>query len=364
MKKIACVGYHDTGASVIDDIFRECDNVAQGADEGEIRILHDIDGVSDLEYHLVIDPHRLGAGISIKRFIAYAKRLEKLSQKSVGKEWMNIVYRYVESLKDFDFHGYCEWELPYMNNWYWKKKIYWLRKAFNHFMPSSIRHPYWYNYFPNHVTHYAKLNENDFIKKTKIFVEELCKNINTDNLEYVMLDQFVSSHNPGKAMRYIDDIKVIVVDRDPRDIYIHDVKLLKEHVLPANPRDFALQYRKMRILTGEDDKDNVLRVKFEDMIYKYDEYLDVVFNFVGIDRRKHHINPCLFFNPAKSINGTQLWKKYPQYLNEIKIIEKEIPDLLYKFPEDDNLTIALDGLFKDLKEKETYLSKDKYYLGH
>ena len=46
MKKIACVGYHATGAGVIDDLFREFDNVAQGQYEVESRLLQDPDAVS------------------------------------------------------------------------------------------------------------------------------------------------------------------------------------------------------------------------------------------------------------------------------------------------------------------------------
>ena len=72
MKKIACVGYHATGAGVIDDLFREFDNVAQGMYEVETRLLQDPDGISDLEYNLVENPHRLNSGYALKRYIKYA----------------------------------------------------------------------------------------------------------------------------------------------------------------------------------------------------------------------------------------------------------------------------------------------------
>ena len=39
MKKIACVGYHGTGAGVVDDLFREFDNVYHGTYEAEVRLL-------------------------------------------------------------------------------------------------------------------------------------------------------------------------------------------------------------------------------------------------------------------------------------------------------------------------------------
>lgn len=64
MKKIACVSYHGTGESVIDDLLCECNNVCHGTYEAELRILHDPDAISDLEYHLVECPHRLSSGLA------------------------------------------------------------------------------------------------------------------------------------------------------------------------------------------------------------------------------------------------------------------------------------------------------------
>ena len=73
MKKIACCGYHATGSGVIDDLLREMDNVACSEYCAELRILHDPDCISDLEYHIVTDPHRLGTGLALKRFFLYCK---------------------------------------------------------------------------------------------------------------------------------------------------------------------------------------------------------------------------------------------------------------------------------------------------
>ena len=94
MKKIACVGYHGTGAGVIDDLFREFDNIYHGSYEAEVRLLHDPDGISDLEYHLVENPHRLSSGIVIKRFISYAKSQERQATKIFGNLWMDMIISY------------------------------------------------------------------------------------------------------------------------------------------------------------------------------------------------------------------------------------------------------------------------------
>ena len=81
MRKIACVGYHATGAGVIDDLFREFDNVAQGTYEVETRLLQDPDGISDLEYYLVDNPHRLNSGYELKRFLTYVKNTTRSYKK-------------------------------------------------------------------------------------------------------------------------------------------------------------------------------------------------------------------------------------------------------------------------------------------
>ena len=100
MKIIACCGYHATGSGVIDDLLREMDNVADAVYGAELRILHDTDCISDLEYHLVKDPHRLCTGLAIRRFVEYCKSQSRMEEKIFGKNWMRLVrysiYAYLE----------------------------------------------------------------------------------------------------------------------------------------------------------------------------------------------------------------------------------------------------------------------------
>lgn len=106
MKKIACVGYHATGAGVIDDLFREFDNVAQGQYEVESRLLQDPDGISDLEYNLVDNPHRLNSGFAVKRFLKYVKTTNRTYTKIFGRKWKQLSEQYAHSLATFEFQGY------------------------------------------------------------------------------------------------------------------------------------------------------------------------------------------------------------------------------------------------------------------
>lgn len=327
IRKIACVGYHYTGAGVIDDLFRECDNVYQGTYEAEIRILHDPDGVSDLEYHLVENPHRLSSGLAIKRFIDYAKRNSRQIEKIVGEDWIEIATNYAESLSLIKYHGYVGGDLLFLSP---RQRIHFFcRRVVNKLLPKQFLPPKDSNLLPSVITYYSRLDENEFINKTKVFVELLCEKANKDKKEFIMLDQFIGSNYPSRYLRYANDLKAIIVDRDPRDLYISRM-LSNDRVLPHNPHEFCIYHRGIRQTKEDFPSDQCLKVNFEDMIYNYDDYVNKVLNFVGVSK-EHHVSPLLYFDPNKSIKGTKLWQCHPEYSEEVKIIEKELPEYLYQY---------------------------------
>lgn len=327
MKKIACVGYHCTGAGVIDDLFREFDNVCQGAYECEARMLQDPDCISDLEFNLVENPHRLNSGFAIKRFKKYVDRTNLTYRRIFGKQWKECSYKYAENLAKINYKGYWHGDIWLQSTV--SQYINLFRKALNKLRPKSMRHPSWYNYFPNLYTYHAILSEDDFLKRTQEYIDELCCVMNKDKKEYVLLDQVLSPSNPERYMRYVKDMKVVIVDRDPRDVYI-TVSNYKDHVLPKDPHEFCTVYRDTRPNKSFNENPNVMYVTFEDMIYDYDRMVKKVLDFVGIDS-SHHITPRLHFDPSKSIRGTKQWERYPEYSDAVKIIEEELPEFLHQY---------------------------------
>lgn len=329
MKKISCVGYHGTGSGVIDDLFREFDNVCQSKTGLEVRVLQDPDGISDLEFHLVENPDRMGGSVAIKRFLKFVERSDRTYSYVFGKKWREESIRFVDSIKTFYYNGYSSCDLLFLSSW--QRFKYKFRRGINRLMPSKLKKPTWYNYFPKICSYHARLTEEDFLEKTRAYVDKLSAALNTENKEFVLLDQILSACNPSRYTRYVNDLKVIVVDRDPRDLYINHFKC-KDHRFPKDPYEFCTYYRDIRKMVSEYDPSEVLFVNFADMIYHYDTYVKKVADFVGIDL-KHHVNPKKFFNPDISIRGTQMWKAYPQYAEAVKIIEQNLPEYLYPYPE-------------------------------
>lgn len=327
MKKIACVGHHCTGAGVIDDLLRECDNVAQGGYEVEFRLLQDADGISDLEYNIVENPHRHFSGFALRRYLIYMKAMKRGYSNLFGSYYYKLTEEYVNSLAKFKYRGIGALDYT-LEPWY-GQLYYWACRARN----KICRKMGWrrnMNYLPWAYSYHVLCNEIDFLDTTRDYIDKLCDLMNPKHKEYVVLDQCLSPLNPTRYMRYVNNMKVIIVDRDPRDIYIHQKKL-KEFVLPiADVHQFCQAFRDNRYVKGGQPS-NILYVRFEDMILHYDEMVEKVFSFVGMNRI-HHIEPLKHFNPGVSVRGIGTWHAYPEYSDDIRIIEKELHDFLYPEP--------------------------------
>ena len=168
-----------------------------------------------------------------------------------------------------------------------------------------------------------------FLDETRKYCDKLCEVLNKQNKEYVVLDQAVSPQNPDRYLKYINDLKIIVVDRDPRDVYINDIIINQDNVLPKDVKEFCYIFKASRKKIDTKSKD-VLFINFEDMIYDYDNTTKKVMDFLGL-KEKNHIKPKQIFIPEKSKNNTKLWEKYNEYSKEMKFIEKELKEFIYKY---------------------------------
>ena len=327
MRKIACVGYHATGAGVIDDLFREFDNVAQGFYEAECRLLQDPDGIADLEWNLVCNPHRLNSGFAVKRFLRYVKRTKRTYKKIFGSKWVALSEEYARAIVKIDYRGYWHGDIWLLNPILQYYHLF--RRGMSKIAPKKLKKPSYYNYFPWLHTYHACMDEAHFLEETRKYLDKLCNAMNPDGKEFVLLDQPFSPSNLGLYTRYLDDVKTIVVDRDPRDVFIFQ-KLIREHTLPTDVHEFCTVYRDSRNRISEAPRLSCLYVTFEEMIYNYDESVNKVINFIGIDQA-HHVYKKTRFDPAVSIKNTKLWEKYPQYADAVKIIENELAEYLYLY---------------------------------
>ena len=59
----------------------------------------------------------------------------------------------------------------------------------------------------------------------------------------------------------------------------------------------------------------MLRIRFEDLVLKYDHTLKKIYDFLG-ENKETHVNKKRHFDPLLSSKNIGLWKNYP-HKNEI-----------------------------------------------
>ena len=323
MNIVTCVSYHGTGSGAVDDYLRSYSDISFAPYEYECRFLQDPDGVKDLEYHLVSNYHRLNSDYAIKKYLKFVNNNRRHYSKIFGDNWITISNQYVQNLMKFQYKGYWHadiLELPFLIRFIYKSRRY-----INRFLPKPIQKPNYYNYFRNKKMLHSRVSEQEFCDITKSYINSLCETIGF-NKDYVVLDQCVPTNNISDYTKYFDNIKVIVVDRDPRDSYIEHKKA-GDHVLPKNVEQYCIAYRDYRL--NEQDKDNecVMRIMFEDLIYHFEDTERRIIAF--LDLKKENQNGPIRFNPDISIKNTRLWEKYPEYEDDVKYIETHLSEFLY-----------------------------------
>lgn len=339
-KIITCASYGGTGSSVITDFLKEFENVNSLGDY-ELAIAHEVDGISDLQYNLVDNWHRLKNDESIVRFINLSKRYSKECNKIFNNKFDEITNKYIEGLVDFTWDGY--W---HQHNLRYSKLSSFLRYNLYKRIQCNIykikskilynkskKHRYEYTpYFKRSKMYFSYPGEK-FFDYTKVYFKELFNEIEcTDKCEFIAIDQLVPSSNISRYINYFDNIKVIVVDRDPRDLYLLNKLFWNEGWIPSKDIDTFIKWFKLmreHLKTDNINSKHVLYVKFEDLIYNYDEKIKGIMKFLDIKEEQHTFKKK-YFNPEISINNTRLWEKYKEYDDDIKLIEQSLSDFCYK----------------------------------
>ena len=104
-----------------------------------------------------------------------------------------------------------------------------------------------------------------------------------------------------------------------RDVFILNKYIWGERQIrvpvPLDVKMFCQYYRKMRKSEKVTGSNKVLRIKFEDLIYKYDDTLTSIMEHLNFTEQDH-INKKTRFDPDISIKNTQLFNN-PIYEQEV-----------------------------------------------
>ena len=333
---IVPTGYMGSGSSAITDLVSEFSDCQNEHKSYEFVLMHCPNGVFDLEDKLLRGNNAIRSDEAIRSF---EKQMNKLYNKKfwwvgdyehiIGKKFENITSKYISKIEEFNFPGFWYTHEEVNTKMFFKLLI---RKPFKILTLNKIKFKKVLKY--NDGMRISFIKEKEFYEYTHDYVYEIIGELSKGK-KNIILDQFVLPFNLHRVDNYFDDkLRVIVVERDPRDVFILNKYIWPEKgitvPMPKDVETFCEFYKKMRESEIECNSNKVLRIKFEDLIYNYDKELDKIMKFLGFTS-KDHVNKKNRFNPDISIKNTQLFRK-EEYREEIKKIEKKLKKYLYDFP--------------------------------
>lgn len=291
----------------------------------EFRMLQDNDGIIDLERGLVSKWQLLQSDVVVRRFMAYVKRLGR-----PARFYYPLFYNY-NALLDNKFYDICEDYIMKLVDLKWNGS--W-PVHFHEY--STIK---WFTYrILNRLKILQKIKNNDvmylacpkekFYNATKEFFNKLAsivvKKIDT---EFIVFDQLVPAYNCQDYIKYFHKIKIIIVDRDPRDIYFDALNW--SYIPTENIEDYIKWFKISRDYFNctFENVDEILYIKFEDLVLKYDKMIPLIMSFLGIDDSRH-IKKTQFFKPELSKQNVGKWRSNKFRVEMLKI-EKSLGQYCY-----------------------------------
>ena len=331
---VSTCGFGSTGSSAVSDYLKECENTCV-LDEIEFDLASMPDGLEDLEYHLMLRHSRLKS--SVYAFQRFKKNIQRFSKSwctltKIDKETLiRLTDEFIESISQISFVGFSpSYDRRPHSLW---RRYFGYSFMLQRLIPGLERR----RILKKNVDFYplerinASIAPDNFYDEARKYVKSLLETMGCDFSKTVVLDQGFSGDDPVKSFNFYEDPYAIVVDRDPRDLYIFAKKFLlsRGRFMPTEDvQSFIAYYRMLR--DGQPYKkknDRVLKINFEEMVYDYDNTTKRINSFLNVVNKQ----PKTIFIPEISVANTNLIRKFPEFEEDIKVIERELSDYLFPF---------------------------------
>ena len=324
---IGVTGYGATGASAYVDLIKEFENIQSFGAAVEFQVIQETDGISDLKYHLVTNGHRLRTNAAINRFIKNLNNPRACNiVKYSNKEYSKLALEYIGKLIQLSWVGRSSFDpidfRPRIDRLTTRKIIRVANGILTRINDTWGIPPFRKRYL-------ASLSEEEFCKCTTCFLNKLFVACGFDLNKPILVEQIFNTKNPLEGTEYFDDFRSLVVERDPRDVFIISNYILRRHCgfMPhdGNVENFVRYYKLSH--GNRVDHSYVKYVQYEDLIFKYTDVCNQMEKWLGIS----HIHKKECFVPEHSFSNTQLYLLYPELADKIKYIEENLTEYLYPF---------------------------------
>lgn len=332
MEFVNVCGYLSSGSSAAVDYIREFSNIA--VCKTEIRFIRDPFGIIDLDYALTQKWENERASYAIWKFLDYSKKWSRFNRnilspaghsykKFLNKNYNVITRKYIDSFTDFRtiMSHYCT---TFDQNYFFYV-INRVRKNIEKKLKSKVN----VASRRQRKIYFAHPTETEFLEATRNYIEELFKDISSNGEKIVVLDQALPPDDLYFTNRYFRSCKNIIVERDPRDMYVTDIIDMDVVAKKKGSLESGIKfvnYFKTLVEKTNIGKDECLRIRFEDLVLNYDQTILKINGFLNLDPEKHMFKKS-YLNPDRSCKNVGIYKKYyDKYKEAIDYIYTELKD--------------------------------------
>ncbi len=179
----------------------------------------------------------------------------------------------------------------------------------------------------------ARLSKAEFDAKCREYFERLFAPIAAKGFRWLVLNNAFEPFSPERSIEFFDHAKAIVVDRDPRDVYISALRAGKIAgsqvglaVTGGSVSNFIHRFRIYRsgatLLSP-----HVYRMKFESLVLDYEAELIRIRTFLG-DPSVATSSQGRAFDPVNSVRNVGQWKRLDDLLllDDVAVIKSELSE--------------------------------------
>lgn len=331
MKVIDISGFSFTGKSAVHGFLSEFEGVVADNIEFEFDFIRTSSGVADLYNALVENWSPIRSSEVIRESKYLVKRLggtRSLKDRLVGSG--SSYDYYMPGFSDLA-NVWLDSLILYQYNSYWPYSNF-KRGLFKSITLKILRK---IGFSLNETVYLSRLSEEEFILRTHKFFTNLFHSKLTGDKHTLLLNNCFESFEPSKYMKFVPESYSVVVDRDPRDVYISAASSglisgvnVGSTTLGKNVEQFVSRYKIFRN-TKDITCNKVIKLYFEDLIDDYENTKNMLVHCLELN---DHINKNCFFSPVNSSSNIRQWllPENKIYKDQIIYIEQELSDYLIK----------------------------------
>jgi hypothetical protein len=340
-------GVGNAGKSAVVDFLRELDGFYVPGPMTEFDFFRIPGGLLDLEHHLVEDWSPIRADRAIKEFRTVAHRMgidprwyqvagmltasgQRYDRQFNGK-FVELVDEFCDSLVEGEFKAqwYFDWitRSPLLVGWY---KL--LAKSGS---KEWIRTPVYIS-SPSRAL---------FSERVSRLINRLFSEAVPAGTTHVSFNNAFEPFNPERSLNLLQNSKIIVVYRDPRDVYVSGLNsgrvMGADRSLQSSENDgvnksflgtddidvFILRYQKMMENLYRKPDSRCLLLRFEDWVTRNEHWKPQIYDFLEVAPSAHR-RPRQSFNPERSKENIGLWKRYSEQ-KEIDYLSRKLRDYVW-----------------------------------